>query len=306
MLEILQNGGTRSVADLADRLGVDERTVRRYVTHLLDLDVPVVSVRGRYGGYRLAPGYRLPPLMLTDDEAVAVLVGLASGLRAGGDASGLAAESAAAKLHRVLPKPLAARLEALLDVADLGEPTPTGPTPDVDVLLVVAGAVRDRRALDLVHTRDGRTTDRTVLPYGIVAHAGRWYLTGVDVENDELRTFRLDRVVTARADSGTFDVPDGFDPRAEVLRGLARTPWRHAVSVLVHAEAGAVESRLPLGIATVAPVPEREGWVRVEIRAERLDWVPGVLATLDADLVVEGPVELRDRVRDLGRRLLAA
>jgi predicted DNA-binding transcriptional regulator YafY len=305
LLEILQNGGTRSVPDLAARLGVDERTVRRYVVHLLDLDVPVESVRGRYGGYRLAPGYRLPPLMLTDDEALAVLVGLARSPRTGG--SRLAAESASAKLRRVLPKHLAARMAALLDVADLPAAVAgaADASPDVDVLLVVAEAARDRRPVDLVHTsRAGVTTERTVQPYGVVAHANRWYLTGLDEGSGELRTFRLDRVVTARAGSGTFEVPEGFDPRAEVLASLARTPWRYAVSVLVHDEAVAVRARLPTGIATVAPVADREGWVRVEIRADRLDWVPSVLAALDAELVVEGPAELRDRVRDLGRRLL--
>jgi predicted DNA-binding transcriptional regulator YafY len=305
LLEILQNGGTRSVPDLAARLGVDERTVRRYVVHLLDLDVPVESVRGRYGGYRLAPGYRLPPLMLTDDEALAVLVGLATSPRTGG--SRLAAESASAKLRRVLPKHLAARMAALLDVADLPAAGAGDAWPEVDVLLVVAEAARDRRPVHLVHTgRTGVTTERTVQPYGVVAHAGRWYLTGLDEGSGELRTFRLDRVVTARAGSGTFGVPEGFDPRAEVLAALARTPWRYAVSVLVRDEAAAVQARLPAGIATVAPVADREGWVRVEIHADRLDWVPGVLAALDAELVVEGPDELRDRVRDLGRRLLDA
>ena len=79
LLELLQSGGTRTAAELADRLGVEERTVRRYVDHLIDLDVPVESVRGRYGGYRLGPGYRLPPLMLTDDEALAVMLGLVAG-----------------------------------------------------------------------------------------------------------------------------------------------------------------------------------------------------------------------------------
>src|SRR5580658_4949231 len=108
LLELLQSGGVRTVAELADRLGVDERTVRRYAEHLIDLDVPVESVRGRYGGYRLGPGYRLPPLMLTDDEALAVLLGLAVGRRAGlVTTAGTAAETAAAKIRRVLPERLA-------------------------------------------------------------------------------------------------------------------------------------------------------------------------------------------------------
>jgi len=119
LLEILQAGGTRTTADLAIRLDVDERTVRRYVDHLINLDIPVWSVRGRYGGYRLAPGYRMPPLMLTDDEALAVLLGLVAGLRAGlVTTSATAMESAAAKIRRVLPGALGRRLDALLAAAD--------------------------------------------------------------------------------------------------------------------------------------------------------------------------------------------
>src|SRR5690349_22105879 len=119
LLELLQSGGTRTVAELADRLGVDGRTVRRYVDQLIDLDVPVESVRGRYGGYRLAPGYRLPPLMLSDDEALAVLLGLVAGRRTGlmtdrtDSGAGTASETAAAKIRRVLPQRLAGRLDAV-------------------------------------------------------------------------------------------------------------------------------------------------------------------------------------------------
>lgn len=307
LLELLQSGGTRTVGDLADRLGVDERTVRRYVTHLLELDIPVESVRGRYGGYRLGPGYRLPPLMLTDDEAVAVLVGLVSGPQPGADASRTAAESATAKIRRVLPKRLAARVGALLDTAHFPRRSHPGSAAGIGVLLVVAEAARDRRTLEIVHTsRDGHTTERTIQPYAVVAHAGHWYLTGHDSVRQELRTFRLDRVTTAKPGSDTFKVPAGFRPQDEVLAALARTPWRHLVSVKVHADADAVQSRLPLGLATITPITDEEGWTRVEIRAEQLDWVPGVLARLDADLVIEAPDELRDRVLELAQRLLAA
>src|SRR5580698_241612 len=115
LLELLQSGGVRTVAELAGRLAVDERTVRRYADHLIDLGVPVESVRGRYGGYRLAPGYRIPPLMLTDDEALAVLLGLIAGRRTGLlTNTGTASETATAKIRRVLPGRLARRLDALL------------------------------------------------------------------------------------------------------------------------------------------------------------------------------------------------
>ena len=307
LLEILQSGGTRTVGALADRLDVDERTVRRYVAHLLELDVPVESVRGRYGGYRLGSGYRLPPLMLTDDEAVAVLVGLVSGPQPGAGTSRDAAGSATAKMRRVLPKPLAARVGALLDTAHFPGQSHPEPAADTEVLLLVAKAARDRRTLEIVHTgRDGRTTERRVQPYGVVAHAGRWYLTGCDTAQQDVRTFRLDRITTAKPRSDTFTVPASFRPQDEVLSALAQTPWRHLVSVVVHADADAIKSQLPLGLATLTPLTNKKGWTRVEIRAEQLDWVPGVLATLNADLFIESPDELRDHVLALAQRLLAA
>ncbi|MGI3779704.1 MAG: helix-turn-helix transcriptional regulator, partial [Janthinobacterium lividum] len=265
LLEILQGGGTRTVGDLAGRLDVDGRTVRRYVAHLLELDIPVETVRGRHGGYRLAPGYKLPPLMLTDDEATAVLVGLVSTTRSGSGAARAAAESAAAKVRRVLPRRLGAQLGALLDVTDVPERSQVGPPPESDVLLLVAEAARARRAVDLVHTnRQGRVTERTVQPYGIVAHAGHWYLAGRDVAIDEVRTFRLDRVSKVRQGAESFEVPAGFNPEDEVLGALARTPWRHTVSVRVHADADTVRARLPTGVASVTPLVDEDRWTRVE------------------------------------------
>src|SRR6185312_1321296 len=115
LLEILQTGGTRTVSELASRLGVDERTVRRYVTHLIDLDIPVRAIRGRYGGYRLAPGFRMPPLMLTDDEALAVMLGLLAATRSGAvPVPAAAVQSATAKVQRVLPEATGRRLAALV------------------------------------------------------------------------------------------------------------------------------------------------------------------------------------------------
>src|SRR6185312_10483073 len=188
LLELLQSGGVRTVAELADRLGVEGRTVRRYVDHLIDLDVPVESVRGRYGGYRLAAGYRMPPLMLSDEEALAVLLGLVAGRRAGlMTAAGTASETAAAKIRRVLPDRLARRLDTVLGslafTAPPGEfPAPESPAmestaPESAVLLCVADAVRHHRPVSIRYTAaDGRRSERTLHPYGLVAHSGRWYV----------------------------------------------------------------------------------------------------------------------------------
>lgn len=313
LLEILQGGGIRPVPELATRLDVDERTVRRYVGHLLDLGVPVDSVRGRYGGYRLAPGYRMPPLMLTDEEALAVLLGLLAARRAGPViASVSASESAVAKLLRVLPAALRRRLDALQESAEFtGRPRPL-PAPEAEVLLALGEAARHQRPVTITYTdRAGRSSGRTVLPYGLVAHSGRWYLTAANPADGEVRIFRADRIAAVSAQDGSFDVPAGFDAVATVLDRLALAPWTHDVSLRVHGSVEHIRSHLPADIATLsacatAPPPgdgcEAE-WVSVRIRAERLDWIPPVLAALDRPFVIERPAALSDLVRALARRL---
>jgi predicted DNA-binding transcriptional regulator YafY len=299
LLELLQSGGLRTKAELADRLGVDERTVRRYVGHLIDLDVPVESVRGRYGGYRLGAGARLPPLMLTDDEALAVLLGLLAGRREG---LLTADDTATAKIRRVLPQRLARRLDAVLEsLTFTGPPRPVEP-PDSAVLLTLAAAVRARQPVAIRYTdRHGRPSARTLHPYGLVVHSGHWYVTGADAALDEDRTFRLDRIADARQLPGVFEPLAGLDPPARVLAGLARAPHEHEVTLRIQATAEHVRGHFPAGLATIGE-PE-QGWLRADLRVERLDWLPGLLASLDRPFLVERPAELRDLVAALAERL---
>ncbi|WP_326643417.1 YafY family transcriptional regulator [Nonomuraea fuscirosea] len=320
LLELLQSGGLRTVTELADRLGVDERTVRRYAGHLIDLDVPVESVRGRYGGYRLGPGYRLPPLMLSDDEALAVLLGLVAGRRTGLlTAAGTASETAAAKIRRVLPERLGRRLDAVLGslafTAPAGEPAsePAGEpsVPETAVLLAIADAVSHHRPVSIRYTdAGGRRSERTLHPYGLVAHSGRWYVTGADPAIGEDRTFRLDRIAGARTLPGSFDPPSGPGPAERVLTGLATAPYRHEVTLRVQGSADQIRTRLPAGIAIVTEASPVSGagqdvvpWARVELRAERLDWLPAVLASMDLPFLIERPDELRDLVVAFADRL---
>ncbi|MEU8700858.1 YafY family protein [Streptomyces sp. NPDC048680] len=312
LLELLQSGGIRTVAELADRLGVDGRTVRRYVDQLIDLDVPVEAVRGRYGGYRLAPGYRLPPLMLSDDEALAALLGLVAGRRTGlMTTADTASETAAAKIRRVLPERVARRLDTVLESLAFTSAPGEFAHPDAEVLLTVADAVRHRRPLTIRYTdRDGRRSERPLHAYGIVAHAGRWYVTGADPAIGEDRTFRLDRITGARTLPGSFEVPAGLDPAQRVLSGFATAEYRYEVTLRIHGTAEQIRARLPESVASleeVAPVPGADPadgpWMRVGMRVEELDWIPPVLASLDRPFVIERPAELRDLVLALAGRL---
>ncbi len=313
LLELLQAGGVRTVGELADRLDVDERTVRRYVETLIDLDVPVESVRGRYGGYRLAAGFRMPPLMLSDDEALAVLLGLVAGQRVGlMTATGTASETAAAKIRRVLPERLGRRLDAVLGsvafTARAGEPTAA---PEAAVLLSIADAVSHHRPVSIRYTAaDGRHSERAFHPYGLVAHSGRWYVTGVDPAIGEDRTLRLDRIAGARTLPGSFDPPDRLDPAERVLTGFATAPYRYEVTLRVQGTAEQIRTRLPASVAIVAEAEsvstadsKTEHWSRVDLRTHQLDWLPAVLAGLDLPFIIERPDELRDLVVALASRL---
>ena len=317
LLELLQSGGTRTIAELADRLGVDGRTVRRYVDHLIDLDVPVESVRGRYGGYRLGPGYRVPPLMFSDEEALAVLLGLLLGRRAGLTATQHTAnETAAAKIRRVLPERVSRRLGALLEALELTDQADEFDIPATEVLLTMADAVQHHRPVSIRYTdREERRSERTLHPYGIVAHSGRWYVTGQDVRSGQERTFRLDRIADARTLPGSFDAPPDPDPAQRLLSGFATAEYRHEVTLRIHGTVEQIRAHFPPSIAIVDEGGNGSGdehgdmdgtaerWRRVELRAERLDWLPALLASLDRPLVIERPDELRDRVIALADRL---
>jgi predicted DNA-binding transcriptional regulator YafY len=302
LLEMLQAGGSVGVARLAERLGVDERTVRRYASHLADLGIPVQARRGRYGGYRLAPGYKLPPLMLTDDEAVAIVLGLVAGRRAGlVTAAGEAPESALAKVRRVLPVALAQRIDSLLSTAGFTAPGRAAAPPGSEVLLTLASAARDRHPVAIRYTAwSGRATRRELSPYGLVFHAGRWYVTGHDSVTDALRTFRLDRIASAESIEGSFDVPADFDPTGHVLAGLASVPYAHEVVVVLEASMAEARSRIPRVVGELVEVP---GGVRLTARAERLDGAAQLLAGLPWPFRVDRPAELRDELRALAARL---
>lgn len=301
LLEILQTGGWFTVGELARRLGVDERTVRRYATHLADLGIPVGTRRGRYGGYRLSPGFKLPPLMLTDDEAIAVTLGLVAGERMGLGGPAFTG-SALAKVRRVLPDAVAGRIESLLATADFTALPRQAAPAGSEVLLTLAAAARDRRPVRIAYTAwAGGTGDRVLEPYGLVFHSGRWYVSGHDSARGEVRTFRLDRITAAESIEGSFEVPDGFDPTGHVLAGLASVPYAHEVVVLLRATLAEARRRLP---RVVGDLVETAGGVRLTMRAERLDGAARMLAGLPWRFTVERPAALADEVRALAAQLI--
>ncbi|MFF0152002.1 helix-turn-helix transcriptional regulator [Micromonospora sp. NPDC005203] len=304
LLELLQTRHRSTAVELAGLLGVDERTVRRYAATLVELGIPVIADRGRYGGYRLRSGYKLPPLMLTDDEALAVLLGLVVAERVGLATELPGTATALAKIRRVLPVPLADRLTAVQE--HLGftlrrtEPE-RGPASGTLLTLAAAARHRQRVMLDYRSWR-GEQSRRELDPYGLVFHAGRWYVTGHDHRRGEVRTFRLDRIGTATPTAATFTVPDGFDPVARVTRSLAGVPYSHEVEVLLETDVDAARRRIPPSVAELTGTAEG---VLLRARAESLPGMAALLAGLGCPFTVRHPEALRAAVAEHARLLAA-
>ena len=297
MLELLQANRRMTVGDLAARLAVDERTVRRYAGTLADLGIPVTAERGRYGGYRLLAGFKLPPLMLTDDKAVAVVLGLMAADRLGLGAETPAAAAAEAKIARVLPPALADRLAALRATLGFTMRGVAAESPDTGILLTLSAATRSREQVTITY-RDGGP--RGLDPYGLVVHRGRWYAVGHDLRSDEIRSFRVDRIAAVEPAGVRFEPPAGFDAVEHLNRQFAEMDWKWQVEVLIEADLDTLRRWVPAHVAELAEAP---GGVLLRCRAERLDGMALMLAGLGHPFTVVRPAELRAEVAGHAARL---
>ena len=302
LLELLQAQPLLTGREISDRLEIDPRTVRRYVEALQRLGIPVEGQRGVGGGYRIRPGYRLPPLMLTDDEAVAVALGVQAAGRLGLSGSAEAAEGALVKIHRVLPDGLRRRVEALEATLDFTSRARRGAPVRGDTVLLLADVIRRRRRVRGTYRAfSGVETRRELSPHGLVVHSGRWYLAAYDHLREDLRTFRVDRMRRLRAISeAAVDAPEGFDAVAYVSTSLARVPWRWEVEVLLELPVGEAARRVP---ATLAELIDEDGATVLRMRVGSLDWMATILAGLGCGFEIRRPEELRTSVRELAERL---
>jgi predicted DNA-binding transcriptional regulator YafY len=305
LLSLLQVRRDWSGRELAERLEVDVRTVRRDVERLRSLGYPVESTTGVAGGYRLAAGAQLPPLLLDDDEAVAVAVGLRTA--AGGTVAGIEEASlrALAKLEQVLPARLRHRLQTL-GSATVPLPGPR-PTVDADLLTVVATACRACEQLRFDY-RDhgGATSRRSVEPYHL-AHTGRlWYLVAWDLDRRDWRTFRADRIEPVPVPGDRFrprPPPDG-DMAAYVRRSLATAPYQFVARVTFHAPAAVVSERVSPAAGIVEPVDDQT--CVVTYGGESLRTLGVFVGMVGVDFTVEEPPELAEHLVRMGERFLRA
>jgi predicted DNA-binding transcriptional regulator YafY len=301
VLELLQSHAQMSGAELARRVEVDPRTLRRYIATLEEMGIPITTEQGRYGGYRLVPGFKLPPMMFTEDEAQALSLGLLAARGLGlGDAAP-AIESVQAKLDRVLPgapkKTLAAMRESVaLQMGDARS------NADSRLLRILGESAQQRRTASLRYRAiDGAATSRGFDVYGLVFRKGHWYVVGYCHLRQGLRTLRLDRVAHADITDKPFERPDGFDASEYLTRAMATLPRAIPVELLLHADLETAKREL----APVLGVPEATAaGVVVKGSADELDWYARELMRLPFAFEVRTPAALRTTLARLARELL--
>jgi predicted DNA-binding transcriptional regulator YafY len=299
VLEILQAREHVTGPELAQRLEVNARTVQRYIARLQDLAIPVESSRGVGGAYRLKPGFRLPPMMFTDEEAFALTLGLRALRHFGLSAFAPATEGAAAKLGRVLPATLRDSAIAVDEIVAV-EPGPWVISVSAETLIRLCTAVRTRCRVAFQYESHARTSSRReVEPYGIVHMDGRWYMVGRCLLRQDLRTFRLDRVSQLEMSSQTFDRPGEFDARDFLQRSMPFVQAGFAIEVwldlpLLQAQGHIMWHRVAM--------EEENGGTRLRCAREDLEPFAAMLLTLGCPITVRQPKELNDAFEHLADR----
>jgi predicted DNA-binding transcriptional regulator YafY len=305
LLSLLQARRDWPGAELAGRLGVTARTVRRDVEKLRALGYPVHATPGTTGGYRLGAGAVLPPLLLDDEEAVAVAAGLRTA--AGGSITGIEEISlrALAKLEQLLPSRLRHRVNALQSVT-----VPllaAGPAVDPAILTVISGAARDRQRVRFGYrSHDGTSSSRAVEPHRLVHTGRRWYLMAWDVAKGGWRTFRADRISSPQVTGPRFaprDMP-GDDLAAYVSRSLSSAPYRYQARIRLHIAAELAAERLPPTVGHLEAAGDHA--CILHTGAESLDVLAIYVALIGAEFEVLGPPELTEHLRVLAGRLARA
>ena len=308
LLALLQARREWSGTDLAGQLGVTGRTVRRDIDRLRELGYPVAATAGQTGGYRLARGGKLPPLLLDDDEAVtiaAALTAAAAGLTATAQDT---AVRALAKLAPALPARLREHLAAMRAATVPLNYGAGGTWTDPVVLAALAAACRDREIIGFRYrSRHGTTSDRRVEPHHLVAAHGRWYLIAHDTHADGWRTFRADRISDLSHTRHRFTgrALPAADPAAFLAHQLATAPYRYSASVTVQAPARSVLARTGALPGRVEPIDEHT--CTVHVSDDSVDRMTQHLVALGADFTIHtAPADLRRRLRDLAERLTRA
>ncbi len=298
-LELIQNNPGITAGRLADRLGVTERAARRYVATLREADLPIESVTGPYGGYRVGRGMRLPPLMFTAVEALGLVMAVLEGHSKAADPADPVG-GALAKIVRVLPERIAGPVRTVRDVSGPGSRDEFRPSPELTTALIEASAAA--RRLRLTYRMGVADREMEVDPWAVVLRHSRWYLLGWSHTRQERRVLRVDRIVALQPLPATFRPPDDLDA-LRVLEEHLSQGWTHPVHVLVDATVEETARWLPRSLARLEPDGDR---TRLRATTDNPDWYARQLAALPARFTVLGSAELRRATAALGKLLIDA
>ncbi|MEX2335371.1 MAG: YafY family protein [Pseudohongiella sp.] len=306
LLELLQTHGRLTGGEIAQRLDVDVRTARRYITVLEELGIPVTTEQGRYGGYMLVAGFKLPPMMFTDEETLAVSLGLLAAQQLGLAESTPAIASVQAKLERVMPANLKQRVRAVSDTTRLILPR-VEPSYDNRTLLTLTTAIQSERRVSFVYrSPKEEVMQRDMDPYGLVFRRGRWYVSGYCHLRSDLRSFRLDRIQKVKTLEHSFTRPQRFDAAEHLSRSFSNMPREYPVSVVLHTDADTAAKMFGFHPDIVDMFQQQDDGLLLNTHTDSYQWFAWWLSHMPFRFTVQGPTELKQALRDQAQRLLDA
>jgi predicted DNA-binding transcriptional regulator YafY len=303
VLALLQAHGRMSGSELAGRLEVNIRTLRRYIIMLQDLGIPIEAERGRNGAYVLSAGFKLPPMMFTNEEALALTVGLISARHLNLADTDRAVESAFAKLERVMPLELKSRVRALTETITLDPNRASSTPPSEAVLSTMSSAAQLQQRVHIgYHPNQGEDTERDFDPYGLTYYLQKWYVVGYCHLRQDLRSFRLDRITRIDTINAHFKRPEGFDPLAHMMQAIATMPRKYAFELLLKTDMDTAQKEVfdVLGILEAA-----EDGIIMRGSVEDLDWLARQISIFSFDFVVLKPGELRAELTKHAAKLVS-
>ncbi|HEX8615871.1 MAG TPA: YafY family protein [Telluria sp.] len=301
VLELLQTHGRLSGAEMSARLAVDPRTLRRYIVTLEEMGIPITTERGRHGGYALMAGFKLPPMMFTNDEALALAIGLLAARSLGFAEAAPAVASAQAKLERIMPANLKRRVRAIDETVRLDMIRAVAPQDNDALVTLSSAALAQQRVCLRYRAPDGQETERDFDAYGLAFRAGCWYVIGMCHLRAGMRSFRLDRVLKVEPRPVSFARPPGFDALGYLTVSMASMPREHPVEIVLLTDLKTASAHF---FAAFGVLEQIDGGVLLRCSTDHIDWFAGHLASLPFDVEVRAPDLLRASLAKLAERLL--
>jgi predicted DNA-binding transcriptional regulator YafY len=296
VLELLQSQPGINGSELSTRLEVDIRTIRRYILTLQEMGIPVETMMGRYGGYRLRAGFKLPPLMFNNEEVFALMLGLLMARAANIDSIAPTLEGITAKIERVLPQALRQQIQSFQETHVIHPPMTEARVKSSVVEMMSTAVQQCQRVWMRYRPERGDESERIIDPYGIVYYREHWYVPGYCHLREDIRLFRLDRVLESRSETGTFTRPVDFRPLAYVIESIRDIPDTWNVEVVLATTMEEAQGKVP---ETLAALEQQADGVVLYAAIGDLDWMAHFLVGLNMPFFVRNPIELRTALHKL-------